>query len=120
MGSQVAADKGQRVSGQLMGAAQVTGIPYALVVDRGGVIRYNGHPADPQMDAVVKQVCYFDWAGPKERILLKFCWHNELVSEQYHLLLTNMAPDHVGILALPNLQVLYTFRLGMMSNPQEA
>ncbi|KAK9863410.1 hypothetical protein WJX84_008614 [Apatococcus fuscideae] len=53
----VAADKGQKVSGELMGAAQVTGIPYAFVVDREGVIRYNGHPAEPKMDEVVRQVC---------------------------------------------------------------
>lgn len=94
VGSQVAADKGQRVSGQLMGAAQVTGIPYAFVVDREGVIRYNGHPADPQMDAVVKQVRFFDRAGLQAWPL--FCTmrsHKELAFAQYQLPLPSASAE---------------------------
>ena len=54
--SQVVADREARVGQELMMAAGVTGIPCALVVDRHGIVRFCGHPADPAFEAAVRQV----------------------------------------------------------------
>lgn len=37
-------------------AAGVTGIPCALVVDRQGIVRFVGHPAEPAFEAAIRQV----------------------------------------------------------------
>ncbi|KAK9827725.1 hypothetical protein WJX81_005679 [Elliptochloris bilobata] len=53
----VAADRDGRVGQELMQAAGVSGIPCALVVDRQGIVRFCGHPADPAFEAAVRQAC---------------------------------------------------------------
>jgi hypothetical protein len=45
-----------RVGQELMAAPGVSGIPHSLVVDRAGVIRFSGHPADPAFVSAVRQV----------------------------------------------------------------
>jgi len=40
----------------LMTAAGVSGIPCALVVDRKGIVRFCGHPADPGFESSVRTV----------------------------------------------------------------
>jgi hypothetical protein len=40
----------------LMTAAGVSGIPCALVVDRKGIVRFCGHPADPSFESTVRTV----------------------------------------------------------------
>lgn len=52
---------------QLMTRAGISGIPCAFVVDRDGVIRYHGHPADPKFEAAVKEVCSGPAQQPKEQ-----------------------------------------------------
>lgn len=39
-----------------MGAAGVSGIPYAFVIDRTGAIVWHGHPGDPEIDTIVAAV----------------------------------------------------------------
>jgi hypothetical protein len=51
----VALDSGGSAQ-QLMGAAGVSGIPHAFVVDRAGIIRYHGHPAEPRFAAALQEV----------------------------------------------------------------
>uniref|UniRef100_A0A7R9V5A6 glutaredoxin-dependent peroxiredoxin n=1 Tax=Chlamydomonas euryale TaxID=1486919 RepID=A0A7R9V5A6_9CHLO len=41
---------------QLMTAAHATGIPHAFIVNRAGVIKYSGHPADPKFEAALQEV----------------------------------------------------------------
>lgn len=53
---QVVADREARVGQELMMAAGVTGIPCALVVDRQGIVRFVGHPAEPAFEAAIRQV----------------------------------------------------------------
>lgn len=53
----VAVDVGEQASTKLMGAAGVSGIPCAFVVDTGGVIRHHGHPMEPAFAQAVEQVC---------------------------------------------------------------
>ncbi len=55
-GVQVAVDPRGTAGQQLMAAAQVSGIPHAFVVDRGGIVQYSGHPMDPQFEAAVQGV----------------------------------------------------------------
>lgn len=58
---QVVADREARVGQELMMAAGVTGIPCALVVDRQGIVRFVGHPAEPAFEAAIRQVaCIHD------------------------------------------------------------
>lgn len=52
----VAVDSGGQAAQGLMGAAGVSGIPHAFVVDAKGVIRHHGHPMEPRFEQVVKQV----------------------------------------------------------------
>lgn len=53
----VAVDAGQQASVKLMGAAGVSGIPVAFVIDTEGKIRHYGHPMEPKFAQVVGQVC---------------------------------------------------------------
>lgn len=53
----VAVDPGQRLAQGLMGAAGVSGIPHAFVIDRQGIIRHHGHPMEPKFAAAVAEVC---------------------------------------------------------------
>ena len=55
--SQVAVDQYGRAGQVLMSAARVSGIPHAFVLDDKGIVQYHGHPADPQFERAVKQVC---------------------------------------------------------------
>lgn len=55
--SQVAVDQYGRAGQVLMSAARVSGIPHAFVLDDQGIVQYHGHPADPQFERAVKQVC---------------------------------------------------------------
>ena len=54
---QVAVDQYGRAGQVLMSAARVSGIPHAFVLDDKGIVQYHGHPADPQFERAVKQVC---------------------------------------------------------------
>ena len=45
-----------RVGQELMAAAGVSGIPHSLVVNRAGVIKFSGHPADPAFMSAVREV----------------------------------------------------------------
>lgn len=38
-----------------MSAANVSGIPHSFVVDATGIVRYSGHPAQPQFAAAIQQ-----------------------------------------------------------------
>ena len=40
-----------------MSAANVSGIPHSFVVDAAGIVKFQGHPADPAFEQAVKQVC---------------------------------------------------------------
>ena len=51
----VAVDENQDMESTLMGPAGVRGIPHAFVVDTAGIIRYSGHPADPQFNTAVER-----------------------------------------------------------------
>jgi len=53
----VAIDAGQQASNKLMGAAGVSGIPCAFVVDSKGIITHYGHPMDPKFGQMVSAVC---------------------------------------------------------------
>lgn len=53
----VVVDSGGQASQGLMGAAGVSGIPHAFVVDARGVVRHHGHPMDPRFEQTVQQVC---------------------------------------------------------------
>jgi len=53
----VAIDAGQQASNKFMGAAGVSGIPCAFVVDSKGIIRHYGHPMDPKFAETVSAVC---------------------------------------------------------------
>ena len=46
-----------RVGAALMSAANVSGIPHSFVVDSAGVVKFQGHPADPNFEKAVAQVC---------------------------------------------------------------
>ena len=52
----VAIDVGQQASNRLMGAAGVSGIPCAFIVDAQSVIRHYGHPMDPKFSQMVSTV----------------------------------------------------------------
>ena len=39
-----------------MGAAGVSGIPHAFVIDAKGVIRHHGHPMEPRFTQIVQSV----------------------------------------------------------------
>ena len=54
---QVAVDQYGRAGQVLMAAAHVSGIPHAFVLDDEGVVQYHGHPANPEFERIVKQVC---------------------------------------------------------------
>lgn len=54
---QVAVDQYGRAGQVLMAAARVSGIPHAFVLDDEGIVRYHGHPASPQLERAVSQVC---------------------------------------------------------------
>ncbi len=45
-----------RVGGALMSAANVSGIPHSFVVDSAGIVKFQGHPADPNFEKAVAQV----------------------------------------------------------------
>ena len=45
-----------RAGHALMSAANVSGIPHSFVVDSAGVVKFQGHPADPAFEQAVKQV----------------------------------------------------------------
>ena len=53
-------------------AAGVTGIPCALVVDRHGIVRCCGHPADPAFEAAIRQVSPMH-AGVMEGLCTREC-----------------------------------------------
>ena len=53
----VAIDAAQQASTKLMGAAGVSGIPCAFVIDHTGVIRHYGHPMEPKFAQIVDTVC---------------------------------------------------------------
>jgi thiol-disulfide isomerase/thioredoxin len=53
----VAIDAGNQASNKLMGAAGVSGIPCAFIVDSRGDIRHYGHPMDPKFGQMVETVC---------------------------------------------------------------
>ena len=53
----VAVDAGQLASMKLMGAAGVSGIPCAFIIDAKGIIRHYGHPMEPNFARIVAQVC---------------------------------------------------------------
>ena len=40
-----------------MSAANVSGIPHSFVLDSAGVVKFQGHPADPSFEKAVAQVC---------------------------------------------------------------
>ena len=47
----------------LMGAAGVSGIPHAFIVDAGGTVRHHGHPMEPQWAQALERVCSAAAAG---------------------------------------------------------
>ncbi|GAB4818625.1 hypothetical protein N2152v2_005671 [Parachlorella kessleri] len=49
----VAVDSRGEAGHKLMGAAGVSGIPHAFVVDGKGLIRHHGHPMEPRFEQVV-------------------------------------------------------------------
>mmetsp|Transcript_21763 Transcript_21763/g.41514 ORF Transcript_21763/g.41514 Transcript_21763/m.41514 type:complete len:188 (+) Transcript_21763:700-1263(+) len=51
----VAVDEGDELANKLMGPAGVRGIPHAFLVDGAGVLRYSGHPGQPQFTDAVEQ-----------------------------------------------------------------
>ena len=53
----VAIDVGQQASNKLMGAAGVSGIPCAFIIDVKGIIRHYGHPMEPKFGQMVSAVC---------------------------------------------------------------
>eukprot|EP00730_Choanoeca_flexa_P003676 TRINITY_DN11472_c0_g3_i1.p1 TRINITY_DN11472_c0_g3~~TRINITY_DN11472_c0_g3_i1.p1 ORF type:complete len:195 (+),score=45.61 TRINITY_DN11472_c0_g3_i1:129-713(+) len=53
----VAVDGYQDVQEKLMMPANARGIPHAFLIDHAGVIQYSGHPADPNFEAVVSDLC---------------------------------------------------------------
>lgn len=53
----VAVDAGQQAANALMGAARVSGIPVAFILDRAGAVRHYGHPMEPKFAQVLAQVC---------------------------------------------------------------
>jgi thiol-disulfide isomerase/thioredoxin len=57
MDYRVAIDAAQQASNKLMGAAGVSGIPVAFIVDAKGIIRHCGHPMDPKFGQMVASVC---------------------------------------------------------------
>ena len=57
---------------QLMAAAQVSGIPHAFVVDRGGIVQFSGHPMDPDFAAAVQKVRTFAAAACMQLVSSKF------------------------------------------------
>ena len=59
---QVAVDQYGRAGQVLMAAAHLSGIPHAFVLNDAGVVRYHGHPAHPEFEKAVKQVCT-TWFG---------------------------------------------------------
>lgn len=59
----VAVDEHQNLESTLLGPAGVRGIPHAFVVDAAGIVRFSGHPADPQFATVVEQ-CLLAAAAP--------------------------------------------------------
>lgn len=52
---------------QLMVQAGVSGIPFAVVIDAAGVVRFQGHPADPQFEKTIKQVCESIGPAPEQK-----------------------------------------------------
>ncbi|KAI7835305.1 hypothetical protein COHA_010794 [Chlorella ohadii] len=53
----VAVDGSGQAAQALMGAAGVSGIPHAFIVDASGTIRHHGHPMEPRFAQVLDQVC---------------------------------------------------------------
>lgn len=39
-----------------MGAAGVSGIPHAFIIDAKGIIRHHGHPMEPKFSQILQQV----------------------------------------------------------------
>ncbi len=48
-----------------MSAANVSGIPHSFVVDSAGIVKFQGHPADPNFEKAVAQVCCGPSRPPK-------------------------------------------------------
>ena len=53
----VCADATSQAAQALMGAAGVSGIPHAFIVDAGGIVRHHGHPMEPQWAQALERVC---------------------------------------------------------------
>jgi hypothetical protein len=53
----VAVDGSGQAAQALMGAAGVSGIPHAFIIDASGTIRHHGHPMEPRFAEVLEQVC---------------------------------------------------------------
>ncbi|KAL4443316.1 hypothetical protein ABPG75_011053 [Micractinium tetrahymenae] len=53
----VAVDATGQAAAALMGAAQVSGIPHAFIIDSGGVVRHHGHPMEPRFAQMLDLVC---------------------------------------------------------------
>lgn len=53
----VAVDGSGQAAQALMGAAQVSGIPHAFIVDSSGIVRHHGHPMEPKFAQVLEAVC---------------------------------------------------------------
>ena len=68
MVAQVAVDQYGRAGQVLMAAARVSGIPHAFVLDDEGIVRHHGHPADPQFERAVRQVCVMPLMSSKHTI----------------------------------------------------
>jgi hypothetical protein len=53
----VAVDATGAAAAALLGAAGVSGIPHAFVLDSSGTIRYHGHPMEPRFAQALEAVC---------------------------------------------------------------
>ncbi|KAL4418880.1 hypothetical protein ABPG77_010049 [Micractinium sp. CCAP 211/92] len=53
----VAVDSSGQAAAALMGAAQVSGIPHAFIIDGAGVVRHHGHPMEPRFAQMLDSVC---------------------------------------------------------------
>eukprot|EP00056_Hartaetosiga_gracilis_P002886 m.57546 g.57546 ORF g.57546 m.57546 type:complete len:215 (-) comp11237_c0_seq2:1426-2070(-) len=52
----VACDGGSQVQNKLMRPGGARGIPTAFLVDKNGIIRWQGHPADPKFESTISQL----------------------------------------------------------------
>lgn len=57
MDYRVAVDTTGQAAQAIMGAAGASGIPFAAILDGGGVVRHCGHPMEPRFAQVLDVVC---------------------------------------------------------------